>query len=161
VLERSVPAHFGLSRPLDVTNAFERGRLPWERVRELSPVVFGAARDGDAVAREIIDRLADEVAVMATSIIKRLHLTRRDVDVTLAGGVFRAEDPVFEARIAAAVHAVAPLARTHRLESPPVLGAALLGLDHLRDAGHLTAAEHAAATARIRAELTFDAMARG
>lgn len=159
-LERLVPAHFGVSRPLDVTNAFEHGHLPWKRVRELSPVVFGAARDGDAVARGIIDRLADEVAVMATAIIKRLHLTRRDVDVTLAGGVFRADDRVFEARIADGVHAVAPRARLHRLEAPPVLGAALLGLDHLRDTGRLTAGEHAEAVARIRHELTFEVIDR-
>jgi len=160
-LERLVPAHFGMSRPLDVTNAFEHGVLRWERVRELSPVVFGAARDGDPVARAIVDRLADEVAVMATAIIKRLHLTRRDVDVTLAGGVFRAEDPVFEARIAERIHAVAPAARIHRLEAPPVLGAALLGLDHLRDAGRLTPAEHAAAAGRLHHELTFEAVLRG
>jgi N-acetylglucosamine kinase-like BadF-type ATPase len=159
-LERLVPAHFGLTRPLDVTNAFERGGLPWARVRELSPVVFGAAREGDVVARGIIDRLADEVAVMATAIIRRLHLTRSDVDVTLAGGVFRAEDLVFEARIADAIHGVAPGARIHKLAAPPVLGAALLGLDRLRDDGGLNAAAHAEAASRIRHELTFEAMTR-
>ncbi len=160
-LERLVPSHYGLARPLDVTLAFEYERMPETRVRELSPVVFGAARDGDAVARGIIDRLADEVATMATAIIRRLHLTRRDVDVTLAGGVFRAEDPVFEGRIEAEVHAVAPQARVHRLDAPPVLGAALLGLDQLRDTGRLSAGEHAAASGRVRRELVFEAIERG
>ena len=44
--------------------------------------------------------------------IRRLHLTRRDPVVVLAGGVFRARDASFEARIAAGVHAVAPRRRS-------------------------------------------------
>ena len=87
---------------------------------------------------------------MALAIIRRLHLARRDVDVVLAGGVFRSNDPVFEARIADGIHAVAGRARVHRLDAPPVLGAALLGFDRL--AGLSTAAR-AAATARARATL--------
>ena len=159
-LERLVPAHYGLKRPLDVTFAFESDRIPWTRVRELSPVVFGAAHAGDVVARAIVDRLADEVATMATAIIRRLHMTRRDVDVTLAGGVFRANDPDFEARIAAGIHAVTPLARVHRLDPPPVLGAALLGFDHLRRTGALTESAHDAAVARLRRDLGPDTIAR-
>ena len=96
---------------------------------------------------------------MATAIIRRLHLTRRDVDVTLAGGVFRADDPVFEARIAAGVHAVAPRARVHRLDAPPVLGAALLGLDRLRDAG--AADDGGAMRAATRTEPAADARRAG
>jgi N-acetylglucosamine kinase-like BadF-type ATPase len=159
-LERLVPAHFGLKRPLDLTIAFETDRIHWTRVRELSPVVFGAARDGDVVARAIIDRLADEVATMAIAIVRRLHLTRRDVDVTLAGGVFRADDADFEARIAAGIHAVAPLARIHRLDPPPVLGAALLGLDRLRETGAITDAAHDAASVQLRRDLGPEAIAR-
>ena len=64
-LEAMVPATSVSRRPLDVTNAIEFGRLDDDRLRELSPVVFAAARGGDAVARSIIDRLADEVAAMA------------------------------------------------------------------------------------------------
>ena len=45
---------------------------------------------------------------MAGAMIRRLHLTRLDADVVLAGGVFRAGDPAFEARIGAGIDAVAP-----------------------------------------------------
>ena len=151
-LETAVPAHFDRSRPLDVTDAIEHGRLDESRLRELAPVVFATAATGDAVARGILDRMADEVVVMAAAIIRRLHLTRLDVDVTLAGGVFRADDPVFEARIVEGVRAVAPAARVRRSEAPPVLGAALLGLDELRRLGELTEAAHGAAVARLRRE---------
>ena len=154
-LETLVPAHYGLARPLDLTNAIEHDRMPHERLRELSPVVFAAARGGDAVARSILDRMADEVATMALAIIRRLHLTRRDVEVILAGGVFRAQDPGFEARIASGVHVGALLARIHRLDAPPVLGPALLGIDRLP--GLSAAARHDAA-ARARGTLVAAAV---
>ena len=128
-LERLVPAHFGLASPGAVVRALYTGRLAAERLGELSPVVFAAAVSGDAVAREIVDRLADELGVMAVALIRRLRLRRLDPDVVLAGGVFRAEDAAFHLRLAGAVSAVAPDARVVRLEAPPVLGSALLGLE--------------------------------
>jgi N-acetylglucosamine kinase-like BadF-type ATPase len=154
-LEALVPAHFGLSRPLDLTYAIEHGHIHASRLRGLSPVVFEAARGGDTVARSILDRLADEIATMGLAIIRRLHLTRRDVDVVLAGGVFRAEDQAFEARIAGGIHAGAKLARLHRLDAPPVLGAALMGLDRLP---RVSATARREATARARATLVADAI---
>ena len=136
-LEQLVPAHFGLSSPGAVVRALYTGRLAAERLGELSPVVFAAAVSGDAVAREIVDRLADELGVMAAALIRRLRLGRLDPDVVLAGGVFRAEDPAFHRRLAAAVADAAPAARVVRLDAPPVLGSALLGLE--RSAGEAVA----------------------
>ena len=136
-LEQLVPAHFGLSSPGAVVRAFYTGRLAAERLGDLSPVVFAAAVSGDAVAREIVDRLADELGVMAAALIRRLRLGRLDPDVVLAGGVFRAEDPAFHRRLAAAVANAAPAARVLRLDAPPVLGSALLGLE--RSAGEAVA----------------------
>jgi len=130
-LERLVPAHFGLASPGAVVRALYDGRIEHERLGELSPVVFEAAITGDAVAREIVDRLADELGVMAAALIRRLRLRRLDPDVVLAGGVFRAEDSAFFERLAARVTAAAPAARIVRLEAPPVLGSALLGLERL------------------------------
>lgn len=149
-LETLVPRQFGFSRPMDLTRAIELGSVPEARLRELSPLVFAVASQGDAVARSIVDRLADELVSMAGAVIRRLHLTRRDVDVVMAGGVFDARDDDFEARIAAGVHAVAPSATLRRSDAPPVLGAALLGLDRLGQAG---SSRGAAAEARVRAAL--------
>jgi N-acetylglucosamine kinase-like BadF-type ATPase len=130
-LERDVPAHFGLRTPAAVTSAMYTGGIPEPRISELSPVVFAAADAGDPAARRIVDRLADEVVVMAGAMIRRLHLTRRDPDVVLGGGVFRTREPVFWDRIRTGVAGIAPAARLVPLTAPPVAGAALLGLDHL------------------------------
>jgi N-acetylglucosamine kinase-like BadF-type ATPase len=149
-LETLVPACFGFSRPIDLTRAIEAGTVPQARLRMLSPVVFSAAAEGDAVARSILDRQADELVVMATAIIRRLSLTRRRPVVVLAGGVFAARDERFETRIREGIGAVAPGADVRRSEALPVLGSALLGLDRLdgRVAGDRRAAE-----ARLRETL--------
>jgi N-acetylglucosamine kinase-like BadF-type ATPase len=130
-LERSVPAHFGLRRPLDVAFALEHGQLGRSRLRELAPIVFADAAAGDRVARGIVDHLADQVVAFATAAIRRLRLSRTPVPVILSGGVFRAEDGPFHERILAGVTAVAASATVRVLEVPPVLGAGLLGLDAL------------------------------
>jgi len=151
VLERRVPAHFSLSRPSAVTNALYTEQIAESRLRELAPVVFAAAAAGDPVARGILDRLADELATMAIAIIRRLRLARTDPDVVLAGGIFRADDADFLDRLATAVHRVAPAARLLPLRTPPLLGAALLGLEAL------PGGRRPAAVQRLRAAFESDA----
>jgi N-acetylglucosamine kinase-like BadF-type ATPase len=146
-LERSVPAYFGLSQPRAVTRAMYDGRIPETRVGELSPVVFKAARDGDAVAREIVDRLAIELTTMAAAIARRLGMARREIEIVLAGGVFRTDDEEFLRRLDTESHAVLPAATLVRLDVPPVTGAALEGLDRL---GLARGSERAAARSRLR-----------
>jgi N-acetylglucosamine kinase-like BadF-type ATPase len=132
-LERLVPAHFGMQRPSAVTRAFYDERIAGPRVGELSPVVFQAAGEGDAVARSIVDRLADELSTMAVALAKRTAMTRARVEVVLAGGVFKTTDEPFFARLDEGVRAVVPGVRFVRLDGPPVTGAALRGLALVND----------------------------
>jgi N-acetylglucosamine kinase-like BadF-type ATPase len=155
-LERLVPDYFGLPSPSAVTRALYIGRLPESRLAELTPVVFRAAADGDLPARDIVDRLADELIAMAGALIRRLGLRRRDPEIVLAGGVFDAEDARFIGRIEAGIPELAAAARLVRLREPPVLGAALLGLDRLQS----RSAIDRAAEARLRAELAAFRVAR-
>ncbi len=149
-LERTVPAHFGLTRPAALTRAMYDRRIRIDRLGELSPVVFATARGGDPVARAIIDRLADELATMAIALATRLGIKRLPVDVVLAGGVFRADDPAFFERLDARIRPDLPAANLIRLDIPPVAGAAREGLKQLAlDEPEATAA----ARERVRHEL--------
>ena len=142
-----MPEHFGLRRPLQVTEALDRHLLHWEDLRALAPVLFGAASDGDAVARAIVDRQADEIVAMAVAALGRARLLRSAVPVVLAGGIFRTPDRAFHDRIATGLAARASHAEIRRLTSPPVIGAILLGLDALADA---SSTDRADAEARVR-----------
>jgi N-acetylglucosamine kinase-like BadF-type ATPase len=149
-LERTIPAHFGLKRPAALTRAMYDRRIREDRLGELSPVVFATARAGDPVAREIIDRLADELTTMATALATRLGIKRLPVDVVLAGGVFKTNDEAFFERIDAGVRTGLPAANIIRLDVPPVAGAAREGLKRVGEGGPDAVA---AARDRVRREL--------
>jgi hypothetical protein len=127
------------------------GRLGEGRVSELPPLVFEAAGE-DPVARSIVDRQADEVVTMAGTAIRRLRMTGLDVHVVLGGGIFRNRFAPFFTRIEEGVARVAPRATVTVLAAPPVVGAALLGLDRI--------GASRAAKARVRAALTREALTR-
>jgi N-acetylglucosamine kinase-like BadF-type ATPase len=153
ILERLVPAHFAMAGPTAVMEAVYLGELDDGRLSELAPVAFAAAAQGDAVARGLIDELADEVVATANAAIKKLRVTRRDVEVILGGGVFRNNDLRFLKRIRTGIASVAPHAVIRKLEAPPVLGAALIGLDAVKATRP--------ARSRLRAALTHKRLTRG
>lgn len=132
LLEELVPKHFGMSRPTAVMEAVYVGKLSAERLTELAPVAFRAAASGDAVARDLIDDMTEEIVVTAAAAIRRLHLASTDVHVVLGGGVLRGAGEGMIETIRRGVREVAPKAVVLRLDAPPVLGAALIGLDLMR-----------------------------
>ena len=141
-----VPTHFGMRRPSQVMQALYLGTLDTHRLTELTPLLFRTARRGDAVARDLVWRQADEIVSMATVAIRRLRLRAHEVDVVLGGGVFRNGWGAFLERIEAGVHAVAPDASVRVLQVPPLVGAGVLGLERLGATG--------SAHRRLRAGLT-------
>jgi N-acetylglucosamine kinase-like BadF-type ATPase len=145
-LEKVVPEHFRMARPTMVMEALYVGTLDGQRMLELPPLVFRAASRGDEVSRELIASLADEVVASANAAIRRLRLASRKFEVVLGGGLFRSGDGRLLTRIRKGIAAVAPRAEIRRLDAPPVLGAALIGLDQVKTG--------AAAHARLRAQLT-------
>ena len=127
-LKAAVPAHFGMSDPLDVAQEFHLSRLETARLGELVPVVLGLCGE-DAVAAGIIRRLAGEVVAFARAALIRLELTAADPDVVLGGRLLSSLPPEVIEAIARQIHEVAPLARVVVSPSEPIVGAALLGLD--------------------------------
>jgi len=128
-LRALVPAHFGLPDAEAVLTAVYTGEVSYNRLFELAPVLLDAAAGGDPLAREAADTLADEIVAFIRAAIRRLGLEAEAVEVVLGGGVFDTTDEGFHARVTTGVHAVAPKAQLVRLDAPPVLGAALIGLD--------------------------------
>ena len=152
-LEARVARHFGRRSIETVVRDLYYERVPHARYDELAPLVFDTAAEGDVVARAIVDRLADELVAMATALIRRTRQERAEPEIVLAGGVFRTRERGFYASLEAGIRRVSPGATLVRLELPPVLGAALMGLEALGlDAPALERAE-----ARLRRELAAHA----
>jgi len=62
----------------------------WERSRvaALAPLVDQAAREGDAVARQLIHQAAQELAQLAGAVRGQLYGAAEEVEIAYAGGVF-------------------------------------------------------------------------
>ena len=68
---------------------------------------------------------------MAITAMRRLDLTGLATLVILGGGVITARNPLLMAVISRQLAEAAPRAQVRVIEVPPVVGAALLGLDHV------------------------------
>ncbi|MGW7420431.1 N-acetylglucosamine kinase [Streptomyces sp. NPDC054813] len=125
----TLPAHFGLTSMYALIEALHLEHVEYGRRHELTPVLFATAADGDPIARSVVDRLAQEVATMATVALTRLDLLDELTPVLLGGGVLTGGHPQLDDGVRELLAARAPKAVPRVVTARPVLGAALLGLD--------------------------------
>ncbi|GAA0935462.1 hypothetical protein [Streptomyces rhizosphaericus] len=105
------------------------------------------AATGDPVAGGLIRRQAGEILAQHRVAAGRLDLLAAPHALVLGGGVLQARHRQLHDQIVAGARAQAPLVEISVVESPPVVGAALLAVDALGTA--------AVAEQPIRAALTI------
>ncbi len=118
-------------------------------IAAMAPLVLEAARAGDSVAREIIERGVDELALMVETVARKLAFWPGPVQVAITGGLAQA-GPVYQEPLHAAIRRRVPRADLVEPMLPPVLGAALLALEAL---GVSLSSEQIAALKREAQEL--------
>ncbi|RSM63781.1 ATPase [Actinoplanes sp. ATCC 53533] len=146
-LSGAVADHFGYSTVQEVSIALHLGELDLIRVRELTPLLFNIAATGDAVAGQLIRRQVTEILAQHRVAATRLDLLHAPHALVLGGGVLRARHPVLHRQVVEGALTQAPQARISVLDTPPVVGAALLALDDLGTAGRAEAGLRAALAA--------------
>jgi N-acetylglucosamine kinase-like BadF-type ATPase len=129
-LEQAVPAYFDTRSPSQLAEAIHLGEIPQRRLVELAPVVFDETGT-DPVAAGLVDRLASEVVALAEVALRRLDLLDQPVEVLLGGGLFQRADSTLVDAIRIALSAVGRSIMVRATAAPPIVGAALLGLDEL------------------------------
>jgi N-acetylglucosamine kinase-like BadF-type ATPase len=149
-LREAVMQHFGTASVVDVTAALHFGEMPRSRLYELAPVLLRVAAAGDGLARAVVERLAEEVFLLARAALDRLNLREQSTDVVLGGGVLAARHPLLVDGVSQRLEAHAPRAKLLVVDDPPVVGAALLGLDVLGASPEAEVAARAALLARTR-----------
>jgi N-acetylglucosamine kinase-like BadF-type ATPase len=127
-LELPLLAHFGIAGAEELVRVVYDGEFPRHRIAVFARQVAGKAAEGDAVAREILDGAARELASAAGSVRQRLGLSKGSYDIVLAGGTFAAVPALAEA---AATLLAEPAATVVRLEIEPAVGAVRLALEQL------------------------------
>ncbi|MER7011451.1 BadF/BadG/BcrA/BcrD ATPase family protein [Saccharopolyspora sp. NPDC000359] len=126
----AVVAHFGTRSAAEVVEALHFGELDHAVLHELCPLLFEVAEAGDAIATELVDRQAEEIGLMASVTLRRLDLLDAPT-VVLGGGVLAGAGRRLVPDIRRRCAKVAPEVQVRLVEAPPVIGAGLLGLDHV------------------------------
>ena len=153
-LSQAVAAHFGRANATEVAEAVHLREIDADAIHEIVPVLFATAAAGDHIAVGLVNRQAQELALLATTAITRLGLEGTAVEVVVGGGMLTAPSSPLTAPFTERVRAVAPRAEIRIVDEPPILGACLLGLDELHgDSDSFSAAERTlrAGLARVSA----------
>jgi N-acetylglucosamine kinase-like BadF-type ATPase len=146
VLTGHLTRQFGVERVEEITIGIHKGKIAHDELIGVAPLLLQAADEGDPVARTVVNRLADEIAVMAITAMRRLDLTGQATPVILGGGVITARNSLLMDGITRQLAQAAPGAQVRVIDVPPVVGAALLGLDHV----------HAPPAAETRLRAAYD-----
>jgi N-acetylglucosamine kinase-like BadF-type ATPase len=156
-LREAIMKHFGTASVVEVTAALHFDEMPRSRIHELAPVLLRVAAAGDGPARAVVERLAEEVFLLARAAYDRLRLRDQPTDVVLGGSVLAARHPLLIEGVSRRLAAHATHVNLLVVDDPPVVGAALLGLDALGASPDAASAARTALLARTRSS---DASAR-
>jgi len=96
------------------------------RVAEL---VFEAAERGDGVATELAVRSGQEVAITASTLLRRLNLTEKEPDVVLAGSIFKSGSAPMLDSARQEITRTSPRARIIIPDIEPAAGAVICALE--------------------------------
>ena len=130
-LSEALPRHAGLTSMAELIEAVHLGVLSEAQCMQLTPVLFEVAAMGDPVASDLVRRQAEEVVALAVAAMRRLDVLGEEIPVVLGGGVLTAGHPQLMDEIMRRLADATPRARPVVLRTPPVVGAALLGLDRI------------------------------
>jgi len=95
---------------------------------EAARIVFRVAEEGDEAARDLICWAGTELGEMANAVIRQLEFENLSFDVVMTGSMFEGGTMLIEP-MRDTIHKLAPKARLVRLSAPPVVGAAMLGME--------------------------------
>ena len=123
-LSRSLLGAVNLTDWGELIPTVQTGAISRQEIAALCPVVFAAAKEGDLVAGEIVERAGAALGSQVAAVIRALGMGG-SISLTCVGGVCREIDLLWPRLVAS----VAPTGATlHRHDPllPPVLGAVLL-----------------------------------
>jgi N-acetylglucosamine kinase-like BadF-type ATPase len=95
---------------------------------DIARIVFDVAKQGDDVAQQLIRWAGVELGEMANAVIRQLDFQHLEFDVVMTGSMFEG-GPMLIDPMRETIFQFAPKARLVRLDIPPVIGAAVLGME--------------------------------
>jgi N-acetylglucosamine kinase-like BadF-type ATPase len=130
-LTDAVLEHFSAVNAAALIHVVYNRDVPRRHVAALGPIVQGAASAGDAAARHILERAAEELVLAARSVAARLEMRGEPFPFVLAGSIFRVV-PWLVAELGRRLLEVAPRCHVLPLAEEPAVGAVSLALAEAR-----------------------------
>ena len=125
LLTKYVLTHFHVRKPSDLVRVVYDPAFGKPQIASLAPYVQLAAERGDAVAREIFIAAARELALLATTVIRKSGLQRAAFPLVTVGGIFKCPI-ILPVHFRAVVRRTAPNVVFIRPPQRPALGAWLM-----------------------------------
>ncbi len=122
LLTKYVLAHFQVRKPIELIQIVYQPNFGKPSIAALAPYVQFAAERGDKVAREILKTAAYELALLATTIIKKSGLQRKSFPLVTVGGIFKCPI-ILPTHFRSVVKQAAPNVQFIRPKLRPALGA--------------------------------------
>lgn len=110
----------------DLMEGLSRGHF--EVPDTAAPLIFEIARKGDRVALDILRWAGEELGELARCVISQLDFQNQEFEVVLVGSMFAGGELLIEP-MKQRILDLAPKAKLFRLDTPPVIGACLLGME--------------------------------
>lgn len=134
VLEQMVLKHFEADDFNDLKSKVYFPILNKAQVAELAKTCLDAYQQGDKVATEILNGVANDLVDMAEAVIRRLELENESAEIICSGSI--AKLPFIFDHVKAALLAKYPKLAMKQMDQEPVYGAIQLALNEMKGADH-------------------------
>ncbi len=121
--------YLGETDVVEMLHGLTSGRLSIDAA--IAPLIFEVAAQGDGVAIDLITWAGRELGELAKAVIRQLNFEALEFDVVLLGSMFNGGSLLIEP-LRASIEQLAPRAQLVRLQTLPVVGAVLLGMEQAR-----------------------------
>jgi N-acetylglucosamine kinase-like BadF-type ATPase len=119
----SIPKAAGFDNPELFFIAIARGRVRLDE--SLAPLIFDLASSGDAIALDVVNRVAKQHAIDVHGIASRLNFQTKPITVIRAGGLHTAGCTVFDVTFEAEVKHLLGNVQVRTLDVAPVFGSVI------------------------------------
>jgi N-acetylglucosamine kinase-like BadF-type ATPase len=123
-------SYFNVATTDDLLIAIYAPGMTNDRIAGFGKHVIEAARNGDAVAHEIVRDAGRELGIAANAVIRKLRMGRERFQVAYVGGVFAAGDLILDS-LRAEVARAAPKAYLAPPHLSPAIAATRMAREHL------------------------------
>lgn len=131
VLTKLLLEHFNAKTVDELLHMKVTGRIKHEQYLYLPMLLEQAAINEDRVAISVWERFGRQFGRYISAGLKKLNLLDTEVDVVLSGSIFKCRCAVLKQAVEDEIHKHAPKTNIIDAEYEPVVGAYLLGLDHV------------------------------